>query len=233
MCAKDRSQNSVCSQTELVNSLFHLADVSSCPCLIRDSSGIIVHSNLLLTSKILEDINISKVFSLFSHSDLRSLNEEDVRVITYGGGKIVDGVTIGKYNCSILIEGFFVCDRVYTKWTFVNIKTLDFDFSDKLVSFKNSFLDLISSLAKENVNKWYVLHLHSFGFTHGQISNLIGRSEKTSRNYSLEIRRVLKVSNQDELILLQISSSLYHILISNISKPLARKGFSIIKGHFR
>ena len=106
MCAKDRSQNSVCSQTELVNSLFHLADVSSCPCLIRDSSGIIVHSNLLLTSKILEDINISKVFSLFSHSDLRSLNEEDVRVITYGGGKIVDGVTIGKYNCSILIEGF-------------------------------------------------------------------------------------------------------------------------------
>ena len=64
MCAKDRSQNSVCSQTELVNSLFHLADVSSCPCLIRDSSGIIVHSNLLLTSKILEDIFISLGFKV-------------------------------------------------------------------------------------------------------------------------------------------------------------------------
>lgn len=45
MCAKDRSQIAVCSQTESIQYFVEMLNISSSPSFVRDSHGKLVHTN--------------------------------------------------------------------------------------------------------------------------------------------------------------------------------------------
>ncbi|MDM4471411.1 hypothetical protein [Klebsiella michiganensis] len=220
MCAMDRSQIVVGSQMELFKHLYHLVNISSCPCLIRDSSGNVIYSNQILTSQVLSGCNNVDIMSALTFADQVILGEEDLHVVTYGGARIIDGVLVGHYMFSVLIEGYSFGDDAYTKWTFSNVKELEPKSIDELVSFRDHFMKIIISLGKGNIKKRNVFLLHSYGFTHEQIASLVGVSEKTSRNYSQEIRKILNISSQDELICFQLRTSLYQRFVSEISHML-------------
>ena len=61
MCAKDRSQNSVCSQTEFIQYLDDVFSISSSLSLIRDSQGELVHLSPLFETLLLKGSELRKV----------------------------------------------------------------------------------------------------------------------------------------------------------------------------
>jgi hypothetical protein len=49
MCAMDRSQIAVRSQTDSIHSMREMLNISSCPAFIRDSRGEVIHTSQPLT----------------------------------------------------------------------------------------------------------------------------------------------------------------------------------------
>lgn len=51
MCAKDRSQIAVRSQTDSIHSMREMLNISSCPAFIRDFRGDVIHTSPDLTQQ--------------------------------------------------------------------------------------------------------------------------------------------------------------------------------------
>ena len=220
MCPTDPSKITLGSQMELLDSLCRLINSSSCPSLIRDSGGSIIYVNSNLKSIALKESGVVDIMETLNSLDLKRLSDDELKVVTYGGTQFVEGVILGRLKCDVLIEVYSSYEGKFTKWSFMNFQRFNFssvrDTTASTDFFKRDFFDFY----KDNPVKRSVMLLHTFGFTHNQIAVRTGFSEKTSRNYSRDVRKALNVSSQDELIFFQIKSSLHDFFAPDLCRAL-------------
>lgn len=118
MCAKDRSQNSVCSQTEFIQYLDDVFSISSSLSLIRDSQGELVHLSPLFETLLLKGSEL-KVWFSFIPLDVRlELFNAELNSLSGEGPYFSKNVKSMNQVLNIFIECIYVKGRKFTRWVF-------------------------------------------------------------------------------------------------------------------
>lgn len=223
MCATDRSQIAVSSQTELFNSLCHLINMSSCPILIRDSCGELIHTNPLFDKIFLTNTVRESWLSSIPIETGIDLVRAELNTLTSRIACLVRHVQLNDQSWTVFIECVPYMGGVFSKWVFINEGcSIDErfrqyrDFSMKV----DRYFECVSMVANSD---WNVMNLYAVGFSHSMISRITGLEEQTSKNVVSKMKRKLKYPDRDYLIMSSICTFSYAKIVSNVLSILRLK----------
>lgn len=220
MCAKDRSQNAFASQTDSIQSVSEMLNISSSLSFIRNSCGELIRSSPLFDKMFLTNRDINSWLASLPIETGMELVGAEIGVLTECSACIVKDVCIDGYVWNVFIESMFLKNESYTKWVFVRE-------SHAVVLAQNSYSRMgrrinayLSNPLSRKDDKWKILSLYAIGLTHSKIANLTGVSEKTSKNIINEFNKEFSFESRDKLILSFFYSMSYHRLALNVVNVL-------------
>lgn len=221
MCAKDRSQNSVCSQTEFIQYLDDVFFISSSLSLIRDSQGELVHLTHLFESLLLKGCDL-KVWFSFIPLDVRlELFNAELNSLSGGGPYLSRNVKSMNQVFNVFIECVYVKGQKFTRWVFFpeynNLFHLnhEYDRASKVID------DIFYFRRKVDLQFWKVFNLYAFGFTNSRISISTNLTEDQVKKTIKKIKTECFVSSRDCLTLLTLHTLNYNKLAINVIKILS------------
>lgn len=216
MCAMDRSQNTVCSQTISIQCLTEMLDISSSPSFIRNSFGELVHSSPLFDQLFFTNNDRNSWFASISVEVGVELVKSEIRAMTGGTACVVHDVQINDQRWIVFIECVSLKDELFSKWVFIRDGDVLHDCSGKYAEILpklNKYINRRCCVAKSD---WEVFNLYSIGCSHAIISKIIGVEEQTSRNIINKIKKDVRFSDRDHLILSSVYSFNYSKIINNV-----------------
>lgn len=224
MCAKDRSQIAVCSQTESIQYFIEMLNISSSPSFIRDSSGELIHSSPLFDQIFLTNRERKSWFSSLSVDIGIELIESELKTLTTRTACLVRNVQLENQMWTVFIECIILNNEAFSKWVFVkDIKNI-LDRSGRYGAFSSRLEKYIERMAKTASSEWAVINLYAVGFTHSTISKITGLEEQTSKNVVYKMKKELKFPDRDFVVLSSIYSFGYSKIINNVMEVLRLHG---------
>ncbi|MFO3759017.1 conjugal transfer protein TrbJ [Klebsiella aerogenes] len=220
MCAKDRSKNTVASQTDSIHSLGEMLNISSSLAFIRNSRGELIHTSPLFNKVFLTCTDVDSWFSSLPLETGMELVQSEINVLSERSACIVRDVRINSFVWDVFIESLLVNNEFYSKWVFVR-ETHDVGFiSNPYANMGHKIEKYIYTLSSKKDDKWKILNLYAIGLTHSKISAITGVSEKTSRNVVSDFNKKFAFDSRDNLILSLFYSVSYHRLAINVMEIL-------------
>ncbi|SAQ21809.1 conjugal transfer transcriptional regulator TraJ [Klebsiella michiganensis] len=220
MCAKDRSQIAVRRQTESIQNVAEMLNISSSPSFIRNSSGEFIYSSPLFDQIFLTKYDRKSWFSSISVDVGMELIHSELKALTSRNACLVKNVKAEKQIWSVFIECITLNNEVFTKWVFLNEVNSVIDRSGKHGAFSSKMDKYLAKVANMASSEWAVLNLYSVGFTHSTISKITGLEEQTSKNVVHKMRKELNYPDRDYLILSLLHSCSYSKILQNVIEVL-------------
>ncbi|WP_256682551.1 hypothetical protein [Klebsiella grimontii] len=114
MCAKDRSQITVLSQTETIHSFSEMLNFSSCPSFIRNTQGEFLHTSPLFDKIFLTSVTSVAWFSALPLKTKIELIQSEIKSFTEDSSVLVRGIGFGDISWTVFIESFHLDDEKYS-----------------------------------------------------------------------------------------------------------------------
>ncbi|ASI56859.1 hypothetical protein ACR96N_22095 [Klebsiella pneumoniae] len=223
MCAKDRSQNSVCSQTEFIQYLDDVFSISSSLSLIRDSQGELVHLSPLFETLLLKGSEL-KVWFSFIPLDVRlELFNAELNSLSGEGPYFSKNVKSMNQVLNIFIECIYVKGRKFTRWVFFPESNGFFHLHHEYDKASKIIDDIFYLRRKVDLQFWKVFNLYAFGFTNSKISSSTNLTEDQVKKTIKKIKAECFVSSSDCLALLTLYTLNYNRLAINVINILSNK----------
>lgn len=106
MCAKDRSQITVLSQTETIHSFSEMLNFSSCPSFIRNTQGEFLHTSPLFDKIFLTSVTSVAWFSALPLKTKIELIQSEIKSFTEDSSVLVRGIGFGDIHGQFLLRAF-------------------------------------------------------------------------------------------------------------------------------
>lgn len=206
MCAKDRSQIVVSSQTESIASFATMLDFSSCPAFIRNAQGALIYANLPFDNIFLTSGTYASWFSSLPLEMKIRLMKSEIKSLSDGCAVLVKRVRFNDVSWTVFIERIQIGSEIYSKWVFINEGGSVSDGFIEYADFSIKMERFIEGLSKTTGSEWTVFNLYIVGFTHATISRIAGVKEQTSRNIVKHIKDDLGFPDRDYIILAALHS---------------------------
>lgn len=216
MCATDRSQNTVCSQTVSIQYLIEMLNISSSPSFIRNSLGELVHTSPLFDKLFFTNNDRNSWFSSISVDVGVELVKSEISALTGGTACLVQNVQINDQCWSVFIECVSLKDELFSKWVFIQDGSVLNDRSGKYAAIVPKINQYLEKRCRDSNSDWAVFNLYAIGCSHSIISKIIGVEEQTSKNVVNKIKKDIKFSDRDHLILSSLYSSNYSRIVHNV-----------------
>lgn len=216
MCATDRSQNTVCSQTISIQYLVEMLNISSSPSFIRNNLGELVHTSPLFDKLFFTNNDRNSWFSSISVDVGVELVKTEIRALTGGSACLVQNVQINDQRWTVFIERISLKEELFSKWVFIQDGDVLHDRSGRYATFALKMNKYIESKYGASNSDWAVFNLYAIGCSHSTISKITGVQEQTSKNVVNKIKKDLQFSDRDHLIISSIYSLSYSRIIHNV-----------------
>lgn len=216
MCATDRSQNTVCSQTVSIQYLIEMLNISSSPSFIRNNLGELVHTSPLFDKLFFTNNDRNSWFSSISVDVGVELVKSEIRVLTGGTACLVQNVQMNDQKWTVFIECIYLKDETFSKWVFIRDGGVLHDRSGRYTTFAPKMNKYIERNHGVSNSDWAVFNLYAIGCSHSIISKITGVEEQTSKNVINKIKKDLRFSDRDHLILSSIYSLSYSRIVHNV-----------------
>lgn len=223
MCAKDRSQNTVASQTDSIHSLGEMLNISSSLGFIRNCSGEFILSSPIFDKTFLTNCSLDAWFTSLTGSVSHELLKKEIHALSECSACISKNIIIDDFVWTVFIEGLCFDSSLYSKWIFFKEnEILRVTLGNKVVdsSRLERYLGRMSSV---DLDAWKVFNLYAVGFTYQKISNITGLSEDKSKKIISAIKKDISFNARDGLI--------YSILYSVNYGKLAMNVIDILSGN--
>lgn len=225
MCAKDRSQIAVRSQTDSIHSMREMLNISSCPAFIRDSRGDVIHTSptfdkVFLTSGCAGTFDTpSASGSWFLDLSLEvklELMQSELKSFSEGSAVLVKKIWLVDSLWTVFIETFTINEETYSKWVFIKEGDQIPQPSREYNEFSKKMQGYIEKIQRSAKSDWAIFNLYAVGFSHASISKIIGIEVQTSKNTVSKIKKELNFDSRDYIILSSIYTLSYGRFVSNV-----------------
>ena len=220
MCAKDRSQITVLSQTETIHSFSEMLNFSSCPSFIRNTQGEFLHTSPLFDKIFLTSVTSVAWFSALPLKTKIELIQSEIKSFTEDSSVLVRGIGFGDISWTVFIESFHLDDEKYSRWVFIREGEAICDHAKEYADFSSKMEKYIDRISKTASSDWAIFNLYSVGFSHATISKITGVKEQTSRNAVRHIKNDLNFPDRDYIILSSICALSYGRIVGNVIEIL-------------
>ncbi|WP_368755296.1 hypothetical protein [Klebsiella oxytoca] len=223
MCAKDRSQIIVYSQSEFIDHLDDLLSVSSSHSFIRDSQGELIYLSPLFERSLLNGGELKFWFSSIPIDIRLELFNAELNSLSGLGPYIFKNVKSISCLLNIFIECVLVDETKFVRWVFIPEPTILLPIEHEH-SLASKEIDDIFCLRKQVDSKfWSVFNLYAYGFTISSISRATNLTEDQVKKVIRKIKNDCFVNNRDCLMLLVLKTLNYSRLSFNVMKILTEK----------
>ncbi|MFY8764875.1 hypothetical protein ACOWZQ_22895 [Klebsiella pneumoniae] len=223
MCAMDRSQIIVYSQSEIINHLDDLLSISSSQCFIRDAQGELVYLSPSLEKNILNENELKFWFSSIPVDVRLELFNAEINSLSGMGPYIFKGVKSMSCLLNIFIECIFLNDHKFVRWVFFSESTSFLPLKKEHKRASIQINDIFCLRKKVDLDFWRVFNLYAYGFTISKISGSTNLTEDQVKKLIKKIKTNCLVSDRDCLGLLILNTYNYSRLASNVMKILSGK----------
>lgn len=220
MCAKDRSQIAVCSQTESIQYFVEMLNISSSPSFVRDSHGKLVHTNSRFDQVFLTNNERNSWFASIPVDTGMELVRSELRALTSRVACLVSNVQINNEVWTVFIECMTFNDDLFSKWVFIKDSDSIVDQLGRYKAFSVRMDRYIEKISRAASSEWAIINLYSAGLTHSTISKITGVEEQTSKNAVSKMKRELNFPDRDYIKLSSIYSLNYSKIIHNVISVL-------------
>lgn len=218
MCAQDRSQITILSQTESIHSFSEMLNFSSCPSFIRNTQGEFIYTSPLFDKIFLTSLTSTAWFSALPIDSKIELIQSEIKSFTEDSSVLVRGIGFGEMSWTVFIESFNFDDEGYSRWVFISEGEAICHYSSEHANFSLKMERYIDRISKNASSDWAVFNLYVLGFSHATISKITGVKEQTSRNTVRHIKNDLNFPDRDFILLSSICTLSYDGIVRNVIK---------------
>ncbi|HDS6520111.1 TPA: hypothetical protein QHW61_005179 [Klebsiella oxytoca] len=223
MCAKDRSQIIVYSQSEIISHLDDFLSISSSHCFIRDAHGELMYVSPLFEKNILNDNELKFWFSSIPIDIRIELFNAEINSFSGEGPYIFKGVKSMNCLLNIFIECVSINGVKLVRWVFFSESVISLPLEGES-SRASIYIDDIFSLRKKvGLDFWRVFNLYAYGFTISKISGSTNLTEDQVKKLIRKIKSDCFLINRDSLGILILNTQNYSRLAFNVIKILSGK----------
>lgn len=223
MCAMDRSQIIVYSQSEIIKHLDDLLSISSSHCFIRDAHGELIYLSPLFEKNMLNDNELKSWFSSISVDVRLELFNAEINSLSGMGPYIFKNVK--SINCllNVFIESISLNDAKFVRWVFFSESTSFLPLENELSRSSIQIDDIFCLRKKVDLDFWKVFNLYAYGFTISKISGSTNLTEDQVKKLIRKIKNDCFINNRDCLGVLILNTLNYSQLAFNVIKILSGK----------
>ncbi|HHJ4165859.1 TPA: hypothetical protein ACQJJL_004984 [Raoultella ornithinolytica] len=223
MCAKDRSQIVVYSQTEFIQHLDDLLSISSSHSFIRDVQGELIYLSPLFEKTLLNGSELKFWFSSISVDVRFALFNAEINSLSGMGPYIFKNIKSMNCLLNIFIERIFVNDVKFVRWVFIPEPTTFLPLGHEHSQASQVIDDIFCLRRQVDLKFWKVFNLYAYGFTNSKISGATNLTEDQVKKLIKKIKGDCYVSNRDHLALLVLNTLNYSRLAFNVIEILSGK----------
>ena len=221
MCAMDRSQIMVYSQSEIINHLEDLLSISSSQSFVRDAQGELIYLSPPFERTVLNGNELNIWFSSIPVNVRLDLFNAELNSLSGMGPFVFKNVKSIGCLLTILIECISVNNVKFVRWVFFLESTNFLSLGDEYFRASVEIDDIFCMRKKVDLDFWKVFNLYAYGFT---ISKICGSTKLTEDKVKKLIRKIKTdcfVSDRDYLGLLVLNTFNYCQLAFNVIKILS------------
>lgn len=223
MCAMDRSQIIVYSQSEIINHLDDLFSISSSLCFMRDAHGELFYLSPLFEKNILNNYELKFWFSSIPIDTRLDLFNAEINSLSGLGPYFFKGVKSMNCLLNIFIECVSINNTKLVRWVFFSEPTVFLPLKNESSRASINIDDIFCLRRKVDLNFWKVFNLYAYGFSIAKITGSTSLTEDQVKKLIRKIKSDCLVSNRDCLGVLILNTLNYSRLAFNVIKILSGK----------
>ncbi|WP_434670927.1 conjugal transfer protein TrbJ (plasmid) [Klebsiella sp. B345] len=216
MCATDRSQIAVCSQTDSIQYLTEMLNVSSSPAFIRNSRGELIHSSPFFDKIFLTNKDRQSWFSSIPMDVGLVLIKSEIISLSEGSTCLSRNVQLHNQVWTVIIECISFKGELFSKWVFIRETQSFFKPSEECIQTSRRIDRYLYCNDYKNSQTWKVFNLYAIGFTYARISDVTGLSEDQTKRMIKKFKGELLFNDRDSLILSVLNTLNYSKLALNV-----------------
>ncbi|WP_336185825.1 hypothetical protein [Klebsiella grimontii] len=223
MCAMDRSQIVIYSQTEFIQYLNDSFSISSTNSFIRNAKGDLIYLSPAFEKRLLNGLDLKSWFSSIPVDTRVSLFNAEQNTLSDVGPYMFNNVKSKNCLLNIFMECMFFNGAKFVRWVFIpEFFYLSAQGSDDSKSYLE--IESILSLRKRvDLRFWKVFNLYAYGFTIEMISETTRLTKDQVKKTIKKIKVDCFVDSRDSFALTILKGQNYNIVASNVIKILNDK----------